>query len=56
LDGSKLTGTGLIDSEGIKTQKIFYKPDGIASVLLKENLKIISSKEYEIQHKKIFGN
>lgn len=56
LDGSKLNGSGLMDSIGIKTQKTFYKPDGTASVLLKEDLKSINSDEYELRHKQIMGN
>lgn len=56
LDGSTLKGTGLIDSEGIKTQKMFYKPDGTASVLLKEDLKSIDSTKYKAHHDQIIGN
>lgn len=56
LDGSRLKGTGLHDAIGIKTQKTFYKPDGTASVLLKEDLNSINSEEYETRHKQMMGN
>lgn len=52
-DGSKLDGIGFIDAAGLKTQKTFYKPDGKASVKLKENLNTINSAEYDIRHKEI---
>lgn len=55
-DGSKLDGVGVLDSAGIKTQKTFYKPDGKASILIKEDVKSISSAEYDAQHKKMMGS
>lgn len=55
-DGSKLDGVGVLDASGIKTQKTFYKPDGKASILIKEDVKLISSAEYDAQHKKMMGS
>ncbi len=45
-DGSRITGTGALDSEGIKTEKLFASAAGPPTVLMKENLRAISSSEY----------
>lgn len=55
-DGSKLNGKGLHDAVGIKTEKTFYKPDGGASLLIREDLKSISSDEYDSRHKQMMGS
>lgn len=55
-DGSKLTGIGVMDLAGIKTEKTFFKSDGKASILIKEDVKVINSDEYEAKHKQIMGN
>lgn len=46
-NGSRLTGSGTIDSSGLKTEKIFVQPDGTTSVLIKEDLKAIEQREYD---------
>jgi hypothetical protein len=55
-DGSKLTGIGVMDLAGIKTEKTFFKPDGKASILIKEDVRVINSEEYAAKHKQIMGN
>lgn len=52
-DGSKLDGKGVHSEAGIKTEKTFYKPDGVASILIKEDVKYISSDEYNSRHKQM---
>ena len=45
-DGGRITGTGSLDSEGIKTNKLFASAAGAPTVLMKEDLRAITSSEY----------
>jgi len=45
-DGGKLVGKGSLDTEGIKTTKTFFNPQGVPTVLMEEDLRAITMDEY----------
>jgi hypothetical protein len=55
-DGSRLTGSGSLDSGGIKTEKTLLDPSGKPAVHLQEDLRSIPSEEYQLRHKQLMGD